>query len=38
MRFCSDPDKDNTEKTVYGLAYDVSAEHELGIAKPLKFV
>ena len=34
MRFCSDPDKDNTEKTVYGLAYDVSAEHELGITKP----
>ncbi len=33
MRFCVDPDKDNTEKTVCGLAYDVSAEHELSMIK-----
>tara|TARA_B110000116_G_scaffold124220_1_gene107755 strand:- start:2006 stop:4828 length:2823 start_codon:yes stop_codon:yes gene_type:complete len=33
MRFCVDPDKDNAEKTVYGLAYDVTAELELSMIK-----
>jgi two-component sensor histidine kinase len=33
MRFCVDPDKDNAEKTVCGLAYDVTAEHELSMTK-----
>lgn len=33
MRFCVDPDKNNPEKTVFGLAYDVTAEDELSMAK-----
>lgn len=33
MRFCSEPDKDDIERAVYGFAYDVSAENELGILK-----
>jgi len=33
MRFCSEPDKDNVEKAVYGFAYDVSAELELSTVK-----